>query len=438
MLDTYDVEHFELDYCHEDVSKIITAIQTRASLVAVGMPGCGKSRLVDFLLHRPGVLDQYGLSDRLKLVQVECDLVTTGPQGMIIELLRALNTEAPMPGQVSLDWLRNRLISEVGGFDVNTDLAIIFDNFTQEVQQSLDESFFSFLFALRNTRPKLNLIYIFVANLKIDFAGFFKLDRLFDQGADRSICWISPLNRKDTFFSINRQLSKTGHEPEFLSQTQKGRIYELGGGHALLTRYLTHLMLSGEVSLETEPDQVLNHSGIRAACEAIWDDLAHKHKNFLIDLAANRFPAGDVGTPARVLRDYGVLNEEEGFFSPVFQSFVSLHKKAKTVIGIRCEQSQTRLTIRTHDEELYFELQGLSQRKRRLLCYLVENQGDTCRKDQLIAVGWPLDYHQGVSDQALSKQIDGIRSWLKKAEQLSQYIAIETAWGEGYQLLLKD
>ena len=56
MVDTYDVQHFELDYCRQDVTKIAAAIKRKASLPVIGMPGCGKSRLIDFMLHRPGVL----------------------------------------------------------------------------------------------------------------------------------------------------------------------------------------------------------------------------------------------------------------------------------------------------------------------------------------------------------------------------------------------
>lgn len=438
MSDTYDVQHFELDYCQDDVSKIVAAIQSRTSLLVVGMPGCGKSRLIDFLLHRPGVLENYGLSDNLKFIRVDGDMVIADPEEMYSELLRALGHDVQALGESSPDALKNRLIAEFRRLEPDIDLVVIFDNFTLSLQQALGENFFSFLFALRNSRQKLNVIYIFAVNLKIDFAGFYKLNRLFDQGADRSICWLSLLNRKDSFSSIDRQLRKAGQKSDRLSDAHKEKIYEMAGGHPLLTRYLTHLMLSGDSCLLTQPEQALTYGGIRAACQAIWDDVEQRHKNFLIEVATRDASSREVSQPVKLLLDYGILEDEAHFFSPLFESFVKLQKKTRTVIDAHCDDTQPGLIVSTIDKELSFAIHGLSQRQRNLLCYLLENHGETCPKDQLIEVGWPSDYKGGVTDQALSRQIDRIRNWLKQPAQLSQYMAIETVWGEGYRLALKE
>ncbi|HMQ55778.1 MAG TPA: winged helix-turn-helix domain-containing protein [Anaerolineae bacterium] len=438
MSDAYNVEHFPLDYCQTDVSKIVSAIKSKASLLAIGIPGCGKSRLINFLLHRPGLRETYGLPDSVRIITADGDLGATGPQGIFIELLRALNPEADTLGDPSLDLLKNRLIAEVRRLDPEVDLVIIFDNFRQALQQTLGENFFNFLFALRNVRPKLNLSYIFLANLEIKPNGFYKLGRLFDKGPDRSICWFSLLNRNDTFFSIERQLHRAGQAPEALGQDQKQRIFELSGGHALLTRYLTLLILSQEVDVQTEPVHLLEHAGIVAACDSIWNDLTQTHQNYLIDLTKGRDPAADGYALLRVLQDYGVLDGRARFFSPIFEQFVKLQEKTTSMVIVDCDEAKTQVVIKSQDADRSFSLGGLSQRKRRLLCYLIENQGDPCPKDQLIAVGWPMDQELGVTDQALSRQIDGIRSWLRQETELSRYLTLETLWGEGYQCVVKN
>ena len=438
MSNAYDVENFELDYCQQNISKIAAAIQNKASLLVIGMPGCGKSRLIDFFLNRPGVLEKHGLSDALTFVQVDGDMITTAPRGVYFELLRAVGSDVDRLGESSLDLLQNHLISAIRKLEASRDLVIIFDNFTSELQQALGQSFFNFLFALRNSRSKLNLVYIFMANLKVDFSGFYKMERLFDRGADRSICWLAPLNQKDSFFSINRQLHKAGATPDSLSQAHKERISQLAGGHALLLRHLTHLMLSGDLSLQTELDRVLTYSGLQAACEAIWNDLDQSSQDRLIDLVTKHTPAQDATPPDKFLENYGILKEETRFHSLLFEHFVKQRERPKVTLELQCDKTQTQLVIKRNEQARLFPLQGLSARKKRLLCCLLENQGQTCHKDQLIIAGWPADDGQGVSDQALSRQIDGLRTWLKKATQVAQYLTLETVWGEGYRLQLND
>ncbi|MCB0172432.1 MAG: winged helix-turn-helix domain-containing protein [Anaerolineae bacterium] len=433
MSNAYNVEHFPLDYCQTDILNLVAAIQSSASLLAIGMPGCGKSRLIDFLIHRPGLREKYNLPESVRIITADGDLGVTGSQGIFIELLRALGSEADAFGDSNPDLLKNRLIAEVRKLETETDLVIIFDNFRQALQQTLGENFFNFLFALRNVRPKLNISYIFLANLEIKPDGFFKLGRLFDKGPDRSICWFTLLNRDDTFFSINRQLHRAGQPPDTLSQAQKVWIYELTGGHALLTRYLTLLTTGGDVDQQTDLAHIVQHAGIRAACDSIWHDLTPAHQNFVIDLTRGRRPTANDKPMLNVLQNYGLLDHQARFFSPVFETFVKLQEKPTGVVDIRCDELQTQVVVTIHNSEQSISLGGLSQRKRRLLCYLIENQGEPCPKDQLIAVGWPTDFEQGVTDQALSRQIDGIRSWLRNEKELSHYLAIETQWGEGYQ-----
>jgi hypothetical protein len=399
------------------------------------MPGCGKGRLIDFLLNKPGVMEKYGLPNNLKFIKVDCDIITSGPPGIYIELLRTLDSRTGE--ESSPDTLKNRLIAEVEKLEPETDLVVIFDNFTQPLQQALGTNFFNFLYGWRNSRPKLNISYIFMSNLKIDLTGFYKADRLFATGADRSIGWLSLFNRKDTFFSITRQLQRTEQGSGPFTEQHKERIYQVAGGHALLTRYLTHLMLKGDISLETGPHQMLEYPSIRSACTAIWDDLDQRYQNLLIDLATGNSLAIDSGKLTQILQSYGILKEPGPFFSPIFETFVKEQQRVKVVLTTYCDEANVRLVVKTIRQDIPFALHNLSHRKRRLLCYLVENQGETCHRDQLIKVGWPADDKQGVTYQALERQIEDIRKWLKKQEQLNQYLALETRWGEGYQLVVK-
>jgi DNA-binding winged helix-turn-helix (wHTH) protein len=449
MTENYDVTSFGLDYCYEDVSKIARAIKARASLRVIGMPGCGKSRLINFLLRRD-VLAHHGLSQSLKAGQVDCNIVGADPDGMYLELLRVfLEADADALAESSLTALKSRLLSEVKHLEAGVDLVIIFDNFRASLQQALGEAFFNFLHGLRNARRQLNISYLFMANLGINRSGFYQLSRLFAQGPERSVCWISRLNRDDAFFSIDRQLRNLGKDPTILSEVDKARIYELSGGHALLNKYLSQLMLHDRKSLwEAEVGEVVaRFDDIRDACSAIWNDLAQNQRNFLIEVVVQRSQviAAKNEPIKEVLTNYGCLKEDLALFSPLFTDFVKEQAEAGEVISAGCDGNKTKIVIKTVNREISFSLNRLSPKKegllppqaRSLLCYLLEHQDEVCPRDQLIAAIWPSDKGGDVSNRALDAQIERLRSWLKEYTPLSQYIAIETVWAMGYKLVVK-
>jgi hypothetical protein len=437
MSDAYDVRYFEPDYCEKDLSSLADAMHNLTSILLIGMPGCGKGRLFDFLLHKPGILEQYGLSDNWRVVLIDGDAVGGNAAAIYSELLFALRGTRTDSG-ASLNSLRNELRSAVEQLEPNTHLGVIFDNFTRDLQSALDKDFFNYLFALRNGRPRLNIVYVFVVNLTVDVAGFYRLERLFDGGIDRSLRWLSCFNRKDAFFSMDRQLRKVGEEPDVLSEEQKERIYHLGGGHALLNRHLTHLMLTGQISMQSSPTQVLAYAGIRAACEAIWNDLKPAYQNWLIDLRGKELCVADA--PDEILWKYGVVNDQGEFFSPLFEQFVKSQRKAPVVFDLRYDESCGAIVIRKVDcTDVAVSLRGLTARQRWLLRYLLENRGNCCSKDELIRVGWPSAYEIGDTrtEQALVREVKQIRRWIDDQELLCQLVEIKAVYGEGYELALK-
>ena len=430
----YDVQSFDINYCQADVEKILTAVKSRSSLLAIGMPGCGKSRLMNFIFSRPDVLQKYGLSPSIKSVRIDADALTSNPRGMYTRMLRALNAQVPARGD-DIEQLREQLIAEVEALDEDVTLVMIFDNFVHQIQDVLGESFFNFLYALRNVRPNLNLSAIYMANLNIDRKCFYKAERMFDGGIDHSTCWLSLMNYEDTLFSIERQWLNAGYARDYLSEQDKEKIFKLSGGHALLNRHLSHLALEGLLTNHSNPAQWLGDSSIRAVCQSIWNDCNQNQKNMLIDVVQE----ADLSTANRKtvqeLQNYGVITTDFQFFSPIYGRFVAEHQKSNEILSLQCNDAQTTLTLLTVDHRhLHFSLDGLPAKKRTLLCYLVTNHGETCTKDQLKDAGSPLDETTHVTDQALDRQIEDIKKWLKQRKQLNQYISIESIWGVGRKL----
>ncbi|MBN1993259.1 MAG: winged helix-turn-helix domain-containing protein [Anaerolineae bacterium] len=388
-------------------------------------------------------MKKYGLSDALKIIRVDCD-IATDPPSIYIEFLRALGANVDALGEDNLTTLKNQLLIESQKFGDEIDLVVIFDNFNRSLQHSLGEDFLNFLYGLRNRRPKLNITYIFMTNLDIDLTGFYRVERLFDQGIDHSICWLSLLNEKDAFFSIDRQWYRAGGISDKFSQVMqekvKKRIYELGGGHALLGKYLSHLMLSGEITVDTKPEKLLEHKSIRSACAAIWEDLEQYYKNFLIDVAQEALPTKSVGNSVKeVLQNYGVL-QGQTLFSPLFESFLKTQQKANIVLDVSCGKDRTKLVIKTIDHrQLPVTLNELSPKKRSLLCYLAQNLSETCTREQLIEIGWSSDDpdEPKLYYQALSRQMDDLRKWLGNHKEIGRYLEIKTVWGVGYVLVVK-
>ena len=119
MPQTYDVTSFELSYCSEDLKKMTRAMKAMSSLLVIGMPGCGKSRLIDFLLHKPGALEKYELSDKLKFIRIDGDAHIASPQKIYGSLLRAISSKTDARPQGEADDRRHarRPCRACGGLD---------------------------------------------------------------------------------------------------------------------------------------------------------------------------------------------------------------------------------------------------------------------------------------------------------------------------------
>lgn len=438
IMDSYDIQYFPQNYCINDIAHLAQAVHNHASLLVIGMPGCGKSRLLDFFTNRTDVLAKYHLNPTINFVHVDGDTISDQVTSMYARLLLALNPKKTSFDQ-PINMLKEQLLQEVSQIAPEDDLVIVFDNFRRSLQQALGADFFNFLFALRNSRPRLNLSFLFLTNLQINRSGFYKLERLFDQGIDHAICWLSLLNEADAFFSIERQWRKAGRQMENLTDAHKQAIYKMSGGHALLNRYLSHLMALGEINADSSAAELLQQGSLSAACTAIWRDLSQRQKNLVIDIARQPNTAQQQHPEFGILQKVKLLDENGRFFSPIFTQFVHTQQKSDTVQAIACNLSRTNLTLTTIDQEAYtVPLTGLSIRKRALLCYIIANFRETCTKDQLKNVGWTADDLDGVTDQALSRQMDDIRRWLREQPQLNQHLNLESVWGIGYRLLVID
>ncbi|MEW5956619.1 MAG: winged helix-turn-helix domain-containing protein, partial [Chloroflexota bacterium] len=369
--------------------------------------------------------------------------------GMYLRILEELGADPDAPGDSSLTTLKNRLLSQVRQIEANVDLVIIFDNFKFSWQQALGEDFFNFLHGLRNDRRQLNLSYIFMVNLSLNRSGFYQLNRLFDQGRDRSECWVSLLSQKDALFSIDRQLQRAGQPLDVLSEADKEDVYELSGGHALLNKYLSQLMLRDKAFLQkAKPGEVLaQYDDLRHACLAIWDDLAQNQRNFLIEVVQGTQGVEVKNESMReMLTNYGVLKKDLSLFSPLFTQFVQEQAEPGAVVGISCDRKKTQIVIQTVNREVSFPLNHhppkqvdlLPLTARSVLCYLLAHQDEVCTRDQLIEALWPSDRGGDVTNRAIDAHVERLRSWLKEHPQLSRYIVIETARAAGYKLVVKD
>ena len=433
---TYDSISFDLDYCEADVYKISEAIRAKSSILFIGMPGCGKSRLSRFIFEQPGVLARYGMPESLRACRLDCDTIDNDPLAVYLEMLGALQTDLVSPS-VDISVLKNQIKTAVNNIDDEFDLVIIFDDFEPKLQQALGEAFFSFLYALRNTRPNLNLSYLFMANLNIDLSRFYKTNRLFDGGVDNSIIWASLFNKKDSYFSIERQWSRLP-TPDILNdrpkkEQLKKRIFELGGGHAVLMKRLAHLFAAEIITVKTEPQDLLETYQLTKDCDLIWADLNQPQQQYLSKLATVGSAEADPMTH-QVLEKYGLLQGFQ-FFSPLFHYYVKTKQIGVAYSDIDFNQSKNKIILyTTNGQEYAIPFLGLSATNTRLLCYLFQNQEEICNRDQLAAIGWPNEVMDGVTNKAIDSQIGRIRQWLSNNKILRDIINIKTERGQGFSL----
>lgn len=432
-------------YRAAEVRQVMAWIKAGQSGCLIGLRGAGKSNFLRFLL-REDVRRYYLGRDYADFVLVLIDLLalTEHTNWAVYELildrllaqLRLFSTETEIiQGVASLRQEAMHLrdpLTAYRALEQCVDLlcrrpaqcvVLLFDEFDTAFR-TLDPFLFRCLRAIRDAH-KGHVSYIVVVDddlacLRDDLDEVEHFHRLMS----RNICGLGPYNQADARQMISYLASQRSIE---LGAGDTARLIELSGGHAGLLKAILSLLGDARqdgVLAELAPS-FKDEPAVQTECRKVWDSLSESEQTTLCTLAGGTVADPDV---LHRLERKGLVREDEptpSLFSPLFADFVRQ----------QAPPSPTGTVINRFPRVVQIEgrrIEGLRELEFEALCYLYENRGKVCRKDDLIENVYGQRYKDmtgGVTDGALQTLISRLRSKIGPP----RYIV--TVRGEGYKFV---
>jgi DNA-binding winged helix-turn-helix (wHTH) protein len=406
------------------------ALYRLRSITISGLAGMGKSNVVRFIVSHPQVRPQY-LKERAgdyALLHVDCAGLADDSEAEILsEIAAQLRYEQLSVGAAQAPGIRRALKEQILGLDPDLNLVLILDYF-DEVAQRLERPFYNYLFHLRNSRPRANLMYVFAARRPLGYLH--ELQELLDDG-----CIVGPLDHRDALDSIRRDEARLGCVFDAL---QRERLVACTGGHPGLLKNASELLGSGQVDARLPAGelarQLLGSAKVSSLCQELWQDLTPDEQNVLFNVARGvPLPQARADASVAYLEQSGILDKSGGMFGPLFEAFV--RDKLGDYNRVHIEAvfpNQAHLKSPTGEE-----LVALSPKLFALLLALAEARGQVLSSDELVSRVYG-DEALGVSDAALSQLVKRLRSALNPAARRllddPTFTCVETVRDVGYRL----
>ncbi len=428
----YKEARFPPDYRQAQVRQIMRALFKLRSLAITGLAGMGKSNLVRFVVSHPEVRPRYlqARADEFVLIHVDCSSLPANAEPELLEEISAeLRSAKISPRPLSTeDSIRHRLREQILGLPSELTLVIAFDYF-DAISAALNQTFFNYLFHLRNARPRGNMSFLFVTRRTLPDLG--ELQDLMDDD-----CVVGPLDPKDALGSLQRDEARLNVS---FDATARERLIMCTGGHPGLLKNAAELVADGRANTGLSDEefmrQLLRSQKMQNLCRALWSDLNSGEQSVLVRTVQGISISADES--AARLEQYGILiRDPRGrpvLFSPLFGDFIRAQAPAPGALRIAAVYpNQARIETTTGEE-----LVRLSPKLFALLKTLTDAQGQVLRADDLIAQVYG-DEAAGVTDAALAQLVKRLRLTLDPHIQPllndRTYTCVETVRDIGYRL----
>lgn len=459
-------EHYPKTYRADEIRLLVRWMVACESGAVIGLPGCGRSTLLNFLCHRPDILQSYLPPEAGAIVLVPIDLnhlPAPDPVTLYLVILRAIywarhrfpgqlqemivsiyqehrTTQSPFLAQSGLYELLFALQSK----EVQLVLAINhFDRFAQVTQpQTLD--------TLRGLRDSFRDTVCFIAGMAQEATYLPDTKVLTDTFSGLlyyQICWVGAMNEDDARWMIG-QTTYTAPQPPAAAEVQA--MLTLSGGFPSLLRAigLWWLNQSDKPPLTAWREILITEPVVEQQLIKLWHGLTQVEQ-----FALTTIPRGQ--RPAKQKKSGGKRASP-----PKIEQATTLHRLAEK--GLCCKKGAG---WQIHGELLaaYIERVGpdsrggvrldpvtneifqgetlvtnLTPQERTLLRFMLQQPAHKQHKyEDLIGEVWTLDetYEKGILVNNLQQLVSGLRKKIEEVPSVPRFIV---TWGYGseggYQL----
>lgn len=439
-----DPKHFEslypADTRDQEISKVLEYIKAGKSAQIVGLPGVGRSNLLQLLSYNRDVRYKHLGENQKWFHFVYIDFSEVKKRSlfdvikfMLISVVYSLSERGYENDHTIVnDILKNAvsfndelilfqaLKKSIDYLAIEKELTVVFliDRFEQYVPD-ITEQFFLNLKILRS-RAKYRFSTVFSLARPLDELLEQAVLSEFYEYVGSNIVYLRPYDPVGSQFRFS-YLEKVTEK--HLDKKISDQLLSITGGHnkLLLLSYETLLLKNNEK--QDLADYIYNQKVIISALSDIWNFLTPSEKTYIETLVRkNSHQENDQTIP--FLEHIGLL-ENNRITIPLFESYIAQQITASKVEKITYDSAMNE--IKKGSENL---TERLSPSEFRLLRYLITNEGKVCEKDELISSVWKdTQTQEGVTDQALDQIIYRLRK--KIEDDPNNPTHIQTIKGRG-------
>lgn len=258
-------EAFPPTYRTKEVEMLAHWILAGESCSVVGLPGCGRSNLLDFLCHRPEVLHTYLLPDTGPIVLIPVNLHSL-PASDLATLYRVIlrsfywirdRFDQDMQGTITALYLENRAAQDpflsqsalhelLFAFQAEPIRVVLvlnhFDRFCQAATPQM-------LNTLRGLRDSFKETLCFIVGMCQEVAYLSDPDALGDlyELLDTHVCWVGAMEKNDARWVIAWHTA-----PTLPTEAEMQAMLTLTGGFPVLLRAISYWWLDAGSKLPTD------------------------------------------------------------------------------------------------------------------------------------------------------------------------------------------
>ena len=415
----------------------------RASVSLVGLPGAGKSNLLQYLAQHPESLNSQAAA---VLVPLDLNHLVDGRPSTLYRLvLRACHqVRARFPQEVAE--LCSRLyeshkattdlfLAQTAVYDLCTAVAqrqgqliLILDQFDRVHRHAEAELTLS-LRALRDSFKETVLYIVGMRQAPAHMAEPELLGELF-RLLDTHICWVGAMSRADSLAFIQQETRRAG---QTITEAEADHLFALTGGYAALLKaacaWLVYQRLRPSAdawlaALRLQPT-------LQNRLADIWRELTQEEKWLLAELASGGQP-----NPASTAPEVVAQLAHRGLCRAVAAGWQVNGALLADFVQTAVQHGLGRIWREAKSGALYQGTQrlvGLRPLEEALLAFLVQNPYKPHTKTELILAVWPEGIHiEGVTDDSLYQVVRGVRQKIEpKTAESPVYLVTKRGVDEG-------
>ena len=437
------------DYRAEEMALLVSWIASGESGSVLGLPGVGRSTLLDYLCQRSQRLNRHPGDQGAAVVALAVDLNNL-PDNSLATLYRTLlrsfyeaREQFPPPLQRAIRDLfyANRYTNDA--FVAQTALRQLllllearqtrivwvlnrFDDFCREATPQMTRT----LVGLRDSFKSTLALIAGMQQEVIYLSDLPALDPLHHL-LDAHVCWIGPLNVTDAQNMVQRHTQRLGLGT--LPQEQTDAILALSGRFPSLIRVLCQRLLQepGDELLQSNHTELLQREEIRYRLQRLWNGLTQEEQSLLARFQ-DEVLVGGVASAKNGRHD---AEDREGVWQKLVTKGVCRSqgqrwqvngKLLSCYVAQMAGHSRGRLWIAERKGEVYqgtAPVQELAPLEQSVLSFFLKHPYRRHTHTAIIEAAWPSNVvRDGVSTEALYQIIRGIRKKIEPDTAHPRYL----------------